>query len=301
MKSHKLAILLFAVVALVGCRNRENAITAAYGDGIVTGQVISDGEVDGSAAGIEVRVLGTGMSMVVDDGGRFTFAGVPSRANLHFSRADGIDASIPVTSREMNVRVSGLRVASDKAKKPKVAQLEGLILDIDGDMFIMYTSKKVEQMVLVTEVTRIRKGNETLTIDDLEVGYRVHVKGLSNDGKTKALEVIVQNTNIDDPDDGEDDGDDDGGTTPPPTGGQTMTANGLVLSVSGSDLVVRSQSKGNVTVRTDANTIIKRQGKRIQVSEIKPNDEVNSLGTRVDATTLLARQIEVRGKSKKNN
>ena len=301
MKSHKLAVLLFAVVALVGCRNRENAITGAYGDGIVTGQVVMDGEVDGSPAGVEVRVLGTGMSMVVDDSGRFMFTGVPARASLHFSRTDGIDASVPVTSREMNVRVSGLRAATDKAKKPKVAQLEGLIRDIDGDMFIMYTSKKVEQMVLVTETTRIRKGNETLTIDDLKVGYRVHVKGLSNEGKTKAIEVIVQNTNIDNPDDGDDDGDDDGGTTPPPTGGQTMTANGLVLSVTGSDLVVRSQSKGDVTVRTDANTIIKRQGKRIQVSEIKPNDEVNSLGTRVNATTLLARQIEVRGKSKKNN
>jgi hypothetical protein len=297
MKSHKLAVLLFAVVAVVGCRSREAAITSTYGDAVVTGQVVTDGEVDSSPAGVEVRVLGTGMSMVVDESGRFTFAGVPSNATLHFSRNDGIDARLPVSSASMTVRVSALRAASSKAKKPKVAQLEGLIRDIDGEMFIMYTSKKVEQMVLVTEETRIRKGNETLTMDDLKVGYRVHVKGLSNDGKTKAIEVIVQNTNIDDPDDG----DDDGGTTTPPPAGQTMTANGLVLSVNGSDLVVRSQSKGDVTVKTDANTIIKRQGKRIQVSDIKPNDEVNSLGTRVDDHTLLARQIEVRGKSKKNN
>ena len=298
MKSHKLAVLLFAVVAVVGCRSREAAITSTYGDAVVTGQVVTDGEVDSSPAGVEVRVLGTGMSMVVDDSGRFTFAGVPSNATRHLSRNDGLDARLPVSSASMTVRVSALRAASSKAKKPKVAQLEGLIRDIDGEMFIMYTSKKVEQMVLVTEETRIRKGNETLTIDDLKVGYRVHVKGLSNDGKTKAIEVIVQNTNIDDPDDGDDD---DGGTTTPPPAGQTMTANGLVLSVSGSDLVVRSQSKGDVTVKTDANTIIKRQGKRIQVSDIKPNDEVNSLGTRVDDHTLLARQIEVRGKSKKNN
>lgn len=298
MKSHKLAVLLFVVVAMVGCRSREtSALTGTYGDGIVTGAIVTDGAGDGSPAGVEVRVLGTGMSVVVDDGGRFNFAGVPANAQLLFTRADGIDARVPVTSASMTVRVSALRAASSKAKKPKVGQLEGLIRDIDGDLFIMYTSKKVEQMVLVDEDTRIRKGNEDLTIDDLKVGYRVHVKGLSNDGKTKALEVIVQNTNIDDPDDGEDD---DDPTTPPPAG-QTMTANGLVVSVSGSDLVVRSQSRGDVTVKTDASTIIKRQGKRIQVSDIKPNDEVNSLGTRVDDKTLLARQIEVRGKSKKNN
>jgi hypothetical protein len=297
MKSHKLAVLLFVVVAMVGCRSREtSALTGIYGDGIVSGEIVSDGAGEGSPAGVDVRVLGTGMSMVVDDSGRFNFAGVPENAQLLFSRADGIDARVPVTSASMSVRVSALRAASSRAKKPKVAQLEGLILDIDGDTFIMYTSKKVEQMVLVTEDTRIRKGNETLAITDLKVDYRVHVKGLSNDGKTKAIEVIVQNTNVDDPDD-----DDDETVPPPPAAGQTMTANGLVLSVNGSDLVVRSQSKGEVTVKTDASTIIKRQGKRIQVSDIKPNDEVNSRGTRIDNKTLLAVQIEVRGKSKKNN
>jgi asparagine synthetase A len=37
----------------------------------------------------------------------------------------------------------------------------------------------------------------------------------------------------------------------------------------------------------------------IPASEIEVDWEINSMGTRVDDTTLLARQIEVRGNNKK--
>jgi hypothetical protein len=73
-----------------------------------------------------------------------------------------------------------------------------------------------------------------------------------------------------------------------------------VTATAGSTLRVLSQPKGEVTVQTDAKTIIKKQSQRITVAEIKPGDEVNCLGTRVDDHALQARQIEVRGSSRKN-
>ena len=75
-----------------------------------------------------------------------------------------------------------------------------------------------------------------------------------------------------------------------------MTANGTVTAVGSSDLTVRTEEKGSVTVKTDANTIIRKQGTTVHLSDIVVGDEVNSVGTRVDDHTLLAKQIEVRGK-----
>ncbi len=76
-----------------------------------------------------------------------------------------------------------------------------------------------------------------------------------------------------------------------------MTANGTVKDVGGSQLTVSTVPKGDVTVNVDSNTIIRKQGVQITVGDIKVNDQVNCMGTRVDDHTLLAKQIEVRGVS----
>jgi hypothetical protein len=51
-------------------------------------------------------------------------------------------------------------------------------------------------------------------------------------------------------------------------------------------------------VQVDANTIIRKQGAIVHLADIKVGDGVNTMGTRVDDHTLLARQIEVRGNGK---
>jgi hypothetical protein len=163
-------------------------------------------------------------------------------------------------------------------------EYEGIIRSIDGDSFVLFTSHKEEVTINTDGSTVIRKGNEILTMAALKVDYRVHVKASMKDSGLMAVEVIVQNT-------GEDRGDGERG--------ETMTANGPVLSVSGTELVVLSQPKGEVTVQTDASTIIRKQGVIITVADIKAGDEVNCMGQRIDDHTLLARQIEVRGNSKK--
>jgi hypothetical protein len=103
-----------------------------------------------------------------------------------------------------------------------------------------------------------------------------------------AMLVIVQDEKSEP---GDDAGDDKGGDH----GGQTMTANGTVKSVGSASLVVTTVPNGDVTVNVDANTIIRKQGTVIKLADIKVGDGVNTMGTRVDDHTLLARQIEVRG------
>ena len=67
-----------------------------------------------------------------------------------------------------------------------------------------------------------------------------------------------------------------------------MEVEGAPTPVSVSSLVVRG-----ITVNTDANTIIKKQGQRITVTDINSGDAVEAHGTRVDDHTMLAKQIEV--------
>ena len=291
MKTRSLILAVVVVASLAACRNRETALTGSYGSAVVSGQVVmSDDVANSSPAGVQVLVVGTGMMTTLGADGRFTFVDVPGNAQLLFQRqSDGISGRVRAESTgSMIVRLGQKGAASSSRRRgatPK-REYEGVIRSVGTDSLVMFTSHKEEVTIAIDDLTIIRKGNTTLTLADLKVDDRIHVKATLKEGVLTALEVKRQN-----PAD-EEEGDDEDGE------GQTMTANGLVLSQSGSDLVVMSQPKGEVTVQTDGNTIIKRQGVIIAVTDIKAGDEVNSMGQRVDASTLLARQIEVRGNSK---
>lgn len=285
MKKNLVLVLVVAAASLVSCRNRETPLTGSYGSNVLSGQVVM--AMGGSPSGVEVSVSGTGMVARVDEAGRFTFLGVPSNAELQFRRAaDGIDATLRVEPSSVPVVIE---LSAEGAKRGRrrgagrSREYEGTIKQKGDSTLTIYTSHKTEVEVAVTDATVIRKGNRTFEFEELEVGWRVHVKASEIEGVLTAREVKVQNT-----------GDDD-------NSGATMTANGTVVSNDGSTLVVRTAAHGDVTVQTNENTIIKRQGVTIPASQIEVNWEINSQGTRVDDTTLLARQIEVRGNSKKPN
>ncbi len=279
--------LVVLAVALAGCHGRETSLTGGYGSSVVAGQVIMGGVwASGSPAGVEVSVAGTGMMTTLGDDGRFAFAGVPRDAELRFFRGDGISAGLKIegASSGLVVELDGKGATRSARRRSATQKLEyeGVIRTVSADKLVLYTSHKEEVEITIDPATTvIRKGDQTMTAADLQVDWRVHVKATLKDGAKVASLIIVQNT-------GDDDADDDGGTT--------MTANGPVTAVD--PLKVLSQSKGEVTVQTDDNTIIKKQGERITVDQIVVGDEINAMGTRVDDTTLLARQIEVRGNSK---
>lgn len=285
----RVLILTIAVAAVLSACTRQESVTGSYGQRIVTGQVV----MAGSPAGVEVTVVGTGMSATLGTDGRFTFIGVPDGAELSFRRADGIDTRLRIaaTSQPLVVELSSNGSARRRGVTPKdpgpAQQFEGVIRAVTSDSLTVFDSHRNEvKIALDATTTLIRKGNHTLSAADLNVDDRVHVKAIMINDVLTATQVIVQQQ------EGDDDDDQNGGTT--------MTANGLVKSVTGSTLVVQSQPKGDVTVQTDLNTIVRRQGVLITVAGINAGDEVNCLGTRVDDHTLKARQIEVRGNSKKH-
>jgi hypothetical protein len=229
------------------------------------------------------------MSTLLGPDGRFTFAGMPDNAELHFMRAaDGIDARLGVpSSGSLTIELNSNSARGRKRAVPSVPavqlQIEGTVVTATADSLTVHSSHGEDVTVKLTDTTVIRHGQTPIAAADLKTGDRVHVKAnVSGDTKT-ATEVIVQN-------EGEDDGSEDGGTT--------MTANGTVKSVGTDSLVVSTVPKGDVTVQVDASTDIKKQGDHITLAGIHAGDEVNTMGTKVDDHTLKARQIEVRGKGK---
>jgi hypothetical protein len=281
----RIAVVLSAVIILGGCRGHES-ITGGYGDRVVVGEVtMAAGMTNNSPAGVRVGVGGTGMSAVLGTDGRFTFVGVPENAELHFSRtADGIDArmAVPASYGTLSLELSANSVRSGRrraAPSAPLMQFEGIVKSISATEIVVTSSHKEDVTLTIDDHTVIRKGNQTLQATDLKAGDRVHVKAKVTDDSKLALEIKLQNPADDD------------------NGGETMTANGTVKEVLADQLTVTTQPKGDVVVKVDSSTTIKKQGDHITLADIHVGDEVNTMGTKIDDHTLQARQIEVRGVS----
>src|SRR5436309_6976078 len=98
--------MAIAVVVLLGACNGRESVTGGYGSGVVTGKVtMAAGLSNGSPAGVRLSVAGTGISTVLAADGTFTLVGVPDRAELRFSREDGISASVMVAANGVPVSI----------------------------------------------------------------------------------------------------------------------------------------------------------------------------------------------------
>lgn len=160
----------------------------------------------------------------------------------------------------------------------ETAEFEGIVKAIGSD-----------SITLTTPGGEVTLGIDSSTVFQPAapvVGDRVHVRVAKTDTGLVATLVMVQGS-------GGDDSGDDGGQH----GGTTMTANGKVTATGSDNITVDSESHGSVTVKVDSSTIIRKQGTTIGVAGIKTGDFVNTMGTKIDDHSLLARQIEVRGES----
>lgn len=286
MRALKLWIATIAALSAVGCSETESTITGSYGESAISGQVVTVGDLAGqSAAGIEVRARGTGITVVTDSTGKFRIFGVPAETTeLSFQRGEEVSASVDVHPAEGDVLVQLSRRSASKSRRRGVGhpgtEIEGIVKSISATSIVVTDARSKQDLDSeVNEKTIIRKGNRTLTVEDIKVGDRVHVKALHVDGKRVAVEIKLQSSG-DDSDDSGDDGD------------ATATANGIVEEVGADYLMVRTADGRLMRVNVDEQTIIKRRGRVFPLADIKPGDRAECLGTRIDDTTILARKIE---------
>ena len=76
----------------------------------------------------------------------------------------------------------------------KVEEIEGIVTANDGAILTIFDQRLGTVMVTVSSTTIIRKGQKPLTLADILIGWRVHVKALlQTTGLYAASEITVQN------------------------------------------------------------------------------------------------------------
>jgi len=263
-RAKKLGVLAILLMAVVSCSRERGTITSGYGNSMLSGQVIMQSTAIGSPAGVEVSVLGTGMTTVLRADGQFAFAGVPDGAELHFRRAaDDVDATMVVERGTAHVVVSLAQNSATQSSKrrgvgtgtDKVYEFEGLIRSVETDTLVLFTSHKEEVTIGLTSETIIRKGNEIVTADDLVVDGRIHVKSKKVDDAYSAILVIVQSKDEDD--DGEDEGP------------AVTEYEGVVQSASATELVIFDSHRNEVTFIIDGSTDIRKGNTPVAPEDIQ--------------------------------
>src|SRR6185295_9178062 len=160
--------------------------TGSYGAGVVAGLVVMAAGTSASPEGVRVSVVGTGMSTLLGPDGRFTFAGVPDDAELHFTRDDGIDARLGVSAGRGSLVIELNGNAAKPGKKRAVpsvvpVEIEGVIKTAGAGSLVITTSHKDDVTVVLNDATVIRHGQTAIAAADLQAGDRVHVKAMVKD------------------------------------------------------------------------------------------------------------------------
>lgn len=157
---------------------------------------------------------------------------------------------------------------------PEGRELEGLVVSSSAAQLVIIDSRAVQQTFVLDAATVIRKGNTPVLPAEIQPGWRVHVKATTAaDGMRTATRVTVQRTHGGDADE--------------------VKVSGRVTAVGAASLTVQTDD-GAVTVQTDASTRIEKKGDAVALGAVVAGDKVKVEGTRVDATTVLAKEIEVK-------
>ena len=312
---------------------------------------------DASGAGFKVSVAGTNLEAVADAAGRFALQGVPpGDVRLQFA-SPSATATIDVP----NVRESEA-IALNVLVTPEAAVVESQQRSLGNDTEL---EGRVEQLppplpantlvvagvtVLTNASTQFVLNGSPASFSDLQIGYRVHVKGNANPMGLLALLITIQNTNPDLPvnlngivedftgnasafefeidgrlikgddtteffggsvfadlDDGvraevkgqqrngfvqairihvnKEDGGGGGGT-------ESASIEGLLTAISGSPPVL---TVAGVTVRTNAETVVRRGGDTQPLSALDLQMTVHVVGDRQPNGSIDARMVQIKG------
>lgn len=161
-------------------------------------------------------------------------------------------------------------------------QLEGLILSVAEafDSLEIDAAGVGPTEVAITPETLIRKGNRLMTPDQLEEGWRIHVKASMVDGVLTARLIIVQNMNGN--------GGGNGGEQEPPE----VQLEGKIVSIEADLIVVDAAGKGETEAVIDGDTVIRKGNETLEWDDLKEGDLVH-VKARRDGETLIAREIKL--------
>ena len=183
-----------------GLATIEGTINPSAGVSILSTHAASSAS---SGAGITVSVTGKNLSTVTDSTGHFVLTGVPEGTVTLRFQGSGVDATLEISglvagqTLTLSVHVSGSTATLDApasstpspspspgtqqqcAAVGAKAEIEGTITALGASSITVFQQGEVKGNYLcqTSNATRIRKGNKTFTLSQLQIGWRVHVSG----------------------------------------------------------------------------------------------------------------------------
>lgn len=208
MTNRSLFLPVILLITTVACGGSSPTGPGATNAGAtITGSVLSgassaltSASTGNAMPGLVVTVAGTSISSGLDAAGRFSLRDVPS-GNLQLQFSGPVSGSVPVNdvkpteSITLVISVSSSTVTLESAARTGAGteEIEGRVESLPPTTAA--GSLKVAGRTVTTDAsTQIRHGSTTLQFDDLEIGYRVHVKGNPSGSSVLATSIEVQNT-----------------------------------------------------------------------------------------------------------
>ena len=167
-----------------------------------SGNALTGASNGAAITGVTISVVGTSLKTSVDGAGRFTLANVPT-GNVQLQlTGGGADATVTLGSVEPSqtvdvvLAVAGSTASVESAVRSGAgeAQLEGRVESLPPTMAAL-TFKAAGRTVKTDASTRFVDGSQTRTFSDLQIGMRVHAKGVLAGDQFTATVVELQNSN----------------------------------------------------------------------------------------------------------
>jgi hypothetical protein len=227
---------------------------------------------------VTVRVVQTGRSTQTDGSGDFTLTGVPvGNVELAFSRADiNARANVPVSSGTNAITVAVMGSTAVVVPRGHAGEeIEGLASAVSsGAGTLTVLDQRLGAVAVTTTTTTVvRHGQTTITLSQIQVGMRVHVKALLQPDNTYlATEIVLQDENV----------------------GGNRELTGTVTSVNASEMSFVVQSTGaSVTVKTDSSTTFRKRGSAASFSDVTTGVMVDVHGILQADGSILARSVTI--------
>jgi Domain of unknown function (DUF5666) len=232
------------------------------------------------SAGLTVTVAGTNISTTVDGSGNFTLSGVPpGDVTLQFT-GSGTNATITLSGLtagqtiQITVTINGSQASFDEGGhgQNSSVELEGLIQSID----VAGSTLVVDGVtVSVSSATTITHGSTTLTLSQLQVGQRVHVRGTNQNGTVAASTIMLQDET-------------------PPSQQQTSVSGAIAAAPTGTCPAL-TFTVGSTTVTTSSTTDFDGAACAALAAGMNVDVEGIETGTTLAATHVTVPQTDVQG------
>jgi hypothetical protein len=184
------------LMLLVGACGGSRAVTGSDVPEAASGSAVLQGSVAGASDGLRVVAIGTSVSAVVDEDGRFVMSALPSGAARLRFEGGGVEATLSIGGLQdglvtsINVTLSGAsaQLSGPASCAPTSDTFFSGPLEQQSQTRVVINGRPVD----VSQLQKVWRGERRIQLGDLQVGEKVKVWGvLRGDGVAVADEIAA--------------------------------------------------------------------------------------------------------------